>query len=255
MAKFFINRPVFAIVTSLFLLIAGIIAGLNLPIAQFPQITLPTVRVSGMYPGANAQVVEEGVALPIEQQVNGVEQMLYMTSTSAENGQYTLDVTFNLEADPDIASVQVQNRTSQANAQLPQEVLSSGLTTKKSTPDTLMYLALHSPKGTYDALFLTNYTAINIIEAIKRVKGVGNVTLFGSEFGMRVWLKPDRMARLGITTSDVFAAVKEQNVQAPAGQVGQFPCPQEPAVSIRRPGAGPADRAVRIRKHHHPRPA
>lgn len=227
MAKFFINRPVFAIVTSLFLLIAGIIAGLTLPIAQFPQITLPTIRVSGSYPGANAQVVEEGVALPIEQQVNGVEEMLYMTSTSAENGQYTLNVTFNLGADPDIASVQVQNRTAQANAQLPKEVMSLGLTTKKSTPDTLMYVAIHSPKGTYDALFLTNYTAINIIEAIKRVKGVGNVTLFGSEFGMRVWLKPDRMARLGITTSDVYAAIQEQNVQAPAGQVGQFPAPKD----------------------------
>ena len=227
MARFFINRPVFAIVVSLFLLLAGIIAGLTLPIAQFPQITLPTVRVSGTYPGANAQVVEDGVALPIEQQVNGVEQMLYMSSTSAENGQYTLDVTFNLAADPDIASVQVQNRTSQANAQLPQEVLSYGLTTKKSTPDTLMYIALHSPKGTYDSLFLTNYTAINIIEAVKRLKGVGNVNLFGSEFGMRVWLKPDRMARLGITTGDVLAAIKEQNVQAPAGQVGQFPAPAD----------------------------
>lgn len=227
MAKFFISRPVFAIVTSLFLLIAGIISGITLPIAQFPQITLPTVRVSGIYPGANAQVVEEGVALPIEQQVNGVEQMLYMNSTSAENGQYTLDVTFNLDADPDIASVQVQNRTAQANAQLPQEVLSSGLTTKKSTPDTLMYVAIHSPQNTYDELFLTNYTAINIIEAIKRIKGVGNVTLFGSEFGMRVWLKPDRMARLGITTGDVFNAIKEQNVQAPAGQVGQFPAPKD----------------------------
>ena len=227
MAKFFIYRPVFAIVTSLFLLLAGIIAGLSLPIAQFPNITLPTIQVSGMYPGASAEVVEEAVAQPIEQQVNGVEGMLYMNSSSAGNGQYSLDVTFSLETDPDISSVQVQNRTSQANAQLPQEVLSSGLTTKKSTPDVLMYVAIHSPNSTYDDLFLTNYAAINIVESIKRLKGVGNVMQFGAEFGMRVWLRPDRMARLGITTSDVFAAIQEQNVQAPAGQVGQFPAPKD----------------------------
>ena len=227
MANFFINRPIFAIVTSLLLLLAGTLAGLSLPVAQYPQITLPTIQVSALYPGANAGVVEESIALPIEAQVNGVEGMTYMTSSSAGNGSYTLNVTFALEVDPDIASVQVQNRASQANAQLPSDVLSSGVTTKKTTPDTLMYIALFSPQNTYDDLFLTNYAAINIVETIKRVKGVGNVQLYGAEFGMRIWLHPNRMATLGLTSTDVYHAIQEQNVQAPAGQVGQMPAPVE----------------------------
>ncbi|MEE4136329.1 MAG: efflux RND transporter permease subunit, partial [Desulforhopalus sp.] len=227
MAKFFINRPIFAVVTSLILLLAGGIAGLGLPIAQFPQITLPTIQVSAFYPGANAGVVEEGVALPIEAQVNGVEGMSYMSSNSSGSGAYTLKVTFKLGVDADIASVQVQNRVSQANAVLPGDVLTSGVTTKKTTPDTLMYIALHSPQGTYDELFLANYAAINLVETIKRVKGVGDVQLFGSEFGMRVWLHPNRMATLGLTPTDIFRAIQEQNVQAPAGQVGRLPAPEE----------------------------
>ncbi len=227
MAKFFINRPVFAIVTSLVILLAGGIAGLTLPIAQFPQITLPTIQVTAVYPGADAEVVEESVALPIENQINGVEGMSYMTSTSSGSGYYSLNVTFGLEADPDIASVQVQNRVAQANAQLPSDVLAGGVTTKKTTPDTLMYIAMYSPQQTYDELFLANYTAINIVESIKRVKGVGNVQLFGAEFGMRVWLHPERMATLNLTPGDIFQAIKEQNAQAPAGKVGQLPAPED----------------------------
>jgi len=226
MARFFIDRPIFAIVTSLILLLAGGIAGMSLPIAQYPQITLPTIQVSAFYPGANAGVVEEGVALPMETQVNGVEGMAYMTSTSSGSGSYSLNVTFNLDVNADIASVQVQNRASQANGQLPADVLANGVTTKKTTPDTLMYVALHSPKQTYDDLFLSNYTAINIIDRIKRVKGVGDVQLYGAEFGMRVWLHPDRMATMGLTAMDVYRAVQEQNVQAPAGKVGQLPAPE-----------------------------
>lgn len=227
MAKFFIHRPIFAMVTALIMLLAGGIAGLSLPIAQFPQITLPTIQVSGFYPGANASVVEESVALPIESQVNGVEGMAYMTSTSSGSGSYQLDVTFKLGTNADIAAVQVQNRASQASATLPSDVLSSGITTQKTTPDTLMYIAMYSPKETYDELFLSNYAAVNVVEALKRVKGVGNVTLFGAEFGMRVWLRPDRMAALGLTTTDVMRAIQEQNVQAPAGQVGQLPAPKD----------------------------
>jgi hydrophobe/amphiphile efflux-1 (HAE1) family protein len=226
-ARFFINRPVFAIVLALLIVLAGAIAGLNLPIAQYPQITLPTIAVSTLYPGASAQTVEQSVAQPVEEQVNGVDGMLYMESSSSGNGQYSLNVTFGLERNPDIASVQVQNRVAQANARLPSEVLGSGVTTAKSTPDTLMFLALYSPNGSYDALFLTNYANINIVESLKRVNGVGTVQVFGSDFGMRIWLKPDRMARLGVTTSDVQQAVREQNVQAPAGQIGQYPSPPD----------------------------
>ena len=196
MAKFFIGRPVAAIVLALLMTIAGLIAALGLPIAQYPQITLPTIRVAAFYPGAAAEVVEQSVAQPIEEQINGVEGMLYMSSSSAGNGAYNLDITFGLQANADIAAVQVQNRSSQANAQLPSEVIASGISTKKQSPDTLMYIALVSPKGTYDSLFLSNYATINVIEGLKRIKGVGNVSLFGSEFGMRLWLRPDRMASM-----------------------------------------------------------
>jgi hydrophobe/amphiphile efflux-1 (HAE1) family protein len=237
MARFFIFRPVMAIVTAIVITLAGLIAGLNLPIAQYPQITLPTVRVAGVYPGANAQVVEESVATPIEEQVNGVEGMLYMTSSAASDGSYSLDVTFALGVDPDIAAVQVQNRASQASSRLPAEVIAAGLSTRKQSPDSLMYAALVSPKSTYDELFLSNYASINVIQALKRVKGVGNVQMFGSDFGMRIWLKPDRMASLGLTPADVMRAVSEQNLQAPAGQVGQMPAPRDQqfqySVSVR----------------------
>ena len=226
MARFFIDRPVFAIVIALVMLIGGGVAGSSLPIAQFPQITLPTIRVAAAYPGANAEVVERAVAQAIEEQVNGVEGMVYMQSSSAGNGAYSLDVTFDLSRNADIASVQVQNRVSQANSRMPSEVMSAGITTKKSSPDTLMYVALFSPNGTYDELFLNNYLTINIIESLKRVKGVGNVQVFGAEFGMRLWLKPDRMSRLGISPTDVYRAVQEQNLQAPAGQIGQMPAPK-----------------------------
>ena len=226
MAKFFIYRPVFAIVTAIVLTLCGIIAGISLPIAQYPQITLPTIRVSAVYPGASAEVVEQAIAQPIEEQVNGVEGMLYMSSSSSGNGGYNLDITFGLENNADIAAVQVQNRSSQANARLPSEAISAGITTKKQTPDVLMYLALVSPNGTYDELFLANYATINVVEAIKRIKGVGNVSLFGAEFGMRLWLRPDRMASLGVTPSDIYRAIQEHNAQAPAGQVGQMPAPK-----------------------------
>jgi hydrophobe/amphiphile efflux-1 (HAE1) family protein len=226
MAKFFIYRPIFAIVAAIVLTLAGVIAGLSLPIAQYPQITLPTIRVAGFYPGASSGVVEESVAQPIEEQVNGVEGMQYMSSTSAGDGSYALDVTFGLGVNADIASVQVQNRASQANARLPSEVMNAGVTTKKQSPDTLMYIALTSPKSTYDALFLTNYAAVNVIEALKRVKGVGNVQLYGAEFGMRLWLQPAKMAALGVTPADIYNAIREQNVQAPAGQVGKLPAPK-----------------------------
>jgi len=228
MAQFFIARPVFAIVASLIIALAGAIAGLQLPIEQYPQITLPRVVVAATYPGASAETIAEAVAQPLEQQVNGVEGMLYMESTSSA-GSYRLSVTFNAGVDPDIAAVQVQNRVSQASGRLPSEVLATGLTTTTSTPDQLMNVAFHSPEGTFDSLFLSNYIAINVVEAIKRVEGVGDVQVYGADYGMRIWLRPDRMAQLGITTADVAAAIREQNVQAPAGAVGQPPSPPDQA--------------------------
>src|SRR5579864_2394430 len=229
MAQFFITRPVFAIVTALLILLVGTIAALQLPIAQYPRITLPTIVVQATYPGASAQTVEQSVAQVIEQQVNGVEGMLYMESTSSSAGIYRLNVTFGLDRNADTASVQVQNRVAQATAGLPSEVVAAGVTTVKSTPDTLMFVTLYSPKGTYDNLFLSNYLNINIVDPIKRISGVGDVRVFGSDFGMRIWLRPDRMAELGVTTSDVANAIREQNVQAAAGQVGQYPSPPDQA--------------------------
>ena len=229
MAHFFIHRPVFAIVASLFIVITGLLSLFRLPIAQYPQIVLPTINVSAAYLGADSEVVEESVAAPIEQQVNGVEGMLYMSSLSCNDGTYSLNVTFDLECNPDIAAVQIQNRVSQANGSLPISVINNGLSTRKVMPDSIMYFAIYSPQGTYNELFLKNYASINVIDALKRVKGVGNINEFGSDFGMRIWLRPDLMARLGLTVNDVINAVREQNVQAPAGQIGQHPAPKEEA--------------------------
>ena len=223
MAKFFIDRPIFAIVVSIFIVLGGLIAGFNLPIAQYPQITPPTINVSANYNGANAEVVEQSIAQVIELQVNGTEGMVTMDSTSADNGEYSLNVKFELGKDADLASVQTQNRVTQANAQLPTEVTSSGIVTKKATPDRAMIFALWSPNGTYDRGFMKNYGSIYLVEELKRVKGVGTIQEFGSDYAMRIWLQPDKMAQLGVTTTAIAAALKDQNVQAPVGAVGQNP--------------------------------
>jgi multidrug efflux pump len=223
MARFFIDRPVFAIVISLFLILAGLISLAGLPVAQYPQIALPTVAVKASYLGASSDVVESSVSTPLDQQINGVTDLLYIKTVSGDDGSTSITVTLRLERDPDLAAVEVQNRVSQAQSKLPPEVVNAGVTTAKQSPDTLMYLVLHSPAGTYDTAFLTNYAYVNVVDELKRVKGVGDVQVFASEFGMRIWLKPDRMATLGLTASDIVAAIKDQNVQAPAGQVGQPP--------------------------------
>ncbi|MDU4960603.1 MAG: multidrug efflux RND transporter permease subunit [Sporomusaceae bacterium] len=227
MAKFFIHRPVFAIVLSILITLAGLISAVNLPIAQYPQITPPTISVRAAYPGANSEVIDQTVAQIIEQQVNGVDNMVSMSSTSSDSGAYSLNVKFELGTDPDLASVQVQNRIAQANSSLPQAVLNSGVTTKKSAQDMAMVFTLTSENGQYDSNFLKNYGSIYIVEDLKRVKGVGDVMEFGSDFSMRIWLRPDKMAQLGITASEVASAINKQNVQAPAGTIGQMPSPQE----------------------------
>jgi len=223
MARFFIDRPVFAIVISLFLLLVGTLSLIGLPIGEFPNIALPTVQVNSFYQGASSDVVEESVSAPIDQQINGVTDMLYISSVSGDDGSSAITVTFALERDPDLAAVEVQNRVSQANSQLPSDVINAGVTVRKQSPDVLIYFALYSPDGTYDPLFISNYGYVYVVDELKRVKGVGDVSVFGSDFGMRIWLKPDRMASLGITAGDVAQAIREQNVQVPAGQVGQPP--------------------------------
>mgnify|MGYP003585573348 CR=1 FL=1 len=223
MAKFFINRPIFAIVIALLITLAGGIAAFHLPIAQYPQITPPQVSVSTIYTGANADVVEKTVAQVIEQQVNGVAGMVAMSSTSADTGQYSMNVKFELGQNPDMVTMYTQNRVVQANAGLPQEVQLSGVTTRKVSPDSALYFSLTSPKGEYDSVFLKNYGSINIIDDIRRVKGVGDVGEYGSDFGMRIWLKPDKLAQMKVTAADIANAIKEQNVQAPAGTIGQLP--------------------------------
>ena len=223
MAKFFIDRPVFAIVLAILITLMGAIAGFSLPIAQYPDITKPRIAVETMYVGASADVVEQAVAQAIEQKVNGVENMLDMTSVSTSSGQYKLNVQFNLGKNADIASVEVQNRVAQASSSLPGEVSGFGITTAKESAETIMYFGLYSPNRTYDGMFLRTYADANFIDAVKRVKGVSKVDEYGPEYSMRVWLNPEKMATLGISVDEVAAAIKTQNVQAAVGSIGNRP--------------------------------
>lgn len=227
MARFFIDRPVFAIVLAILITLLGAIAGFNLPIAQYPNITKPQITVSTNYVGADASTVEQAVAQAIEQKVNGVENMLDMRSTSTNNGGYTLDVYFNLDKNADIAAVEVQNRVDQAKSSMPEEVAAYGITTTKKAAQTIMYFSLHSPDNVYDGMFLTTYAVTNFLDAVKRVKGVSTVDVFGPEYSMRIWLQPDKMAQLGVTANDVSQALNTQNIQAPVGAIGARPTAAE----------------------------
>lgn len=223
MAKFFIHRPIFAIVISLLIVIIGVLAALQLPIAQYPQISPPTISVSTTYVGANAKTVNDTVAQVIEQQVNGTQGMDYMSSTASDNGRYSLNVVFELGTDGDMDSVKVQNNVAIANSSLPEDVKTRGVTTKKSSDDMALMLAMYSPNKTYDRPWMKNYADIYLLDQIKRVSGVGDVMVFGATHSMRIWINPARMAEMNITVSDVVAAINEQNVQAPAGTVGAAP--------------------------------
>ncbi len=223
MAKFFINHPVFAVVISLFLILSGTLVMFQLPIAEFPDIAPPTVQVQTVYPGADAEVVTDSVVTPMDSQINGVTDMRYVKSIAAADGSANITVTFELERDVDIAAVETQNRVSQVLPRLPAEVNDIGVTVAKSSPDILMFVTLYSPDDSVERLFLDNYLFNYWVDPLKRTRGVGDLQVFGSEFGMRVWLRPDRMASLGLSTSDIVAAVAEQNKQAAAGQVGQPP--------------------------------
>ncbi|WP_462324708.1 efflux RND transporter permease subunit [Desulfoplanes sp.] len=227
-SRFFINRPIFAAVVSIVIIIAGLVTLQSLPVAQYPEISPPTISVTTNYPGANAQVLADTVAQPIEEQVNGVEDMIYMSSTCANNGDYSLTVSFDIGTDLDMAQVLVQNRVSQATASLPEAVQSIGVTTSKQSTNILLFATLTSPNNTFDPLYLSNYATLNIKDELSRIDGVGSVSVFGAgDYSMRIWLDPNKLKARGLTTTDVLNAINEQNVQVAAGQIGQPPAPQE----------------------------
>ncbi|HKQ04529.1 MAG TPA: multidrug efflux RND transporter permease subunit [Blastocatellia bacterium] len=239
MANFFIRRPIVAIVISILTVMFGSVVIRGLSIEQYPFLAPPNIRVTGTYPGASAEAVEQSVATPIEQEVNGVDRMIYLKSSNTSDGRMLLDVNFEVGTDQDTANVLTQNRVSTAAARLPAEVNQQGVTVKKQSPSILMVISLFSPKDAYDANFLINYCGINLRDQILRIPGIAQVDLFGgTDYGMRIWIRPDRLAKLGLTPSDVISAIKEQNLQAPAGKVGAAPTPkdQEYTQTLSAPG-------------------
>ncbi len=226
LSAFFITRPKFAFVIAIVTIIAGLLALGALPVAEYPELTPPQVQVSAKYPGADSTVVAETVATVIEAEVNGVEGMTYMSSKSSNDGSYTLTVTFSIETDGDTAQVNVQNRVSQATPKLPEEVKRQGITTEKKSTSMLMVTSLFSPNGTYDDIFLSNYAGINLRDTLARLDGVASVDILGArDYSMRIWLDPDRLTTLGLMASDVIAAIRDQNIQASPGAIGQQPAP------------------------------
>ncbi len=226
MAKFFIHRPIFAIVISLIIVLVGILSGIQLPIAQYPQISPPTISVGTNYVGANAEVVNETIAQVIENQVNGTQGMDYMSSNSDDTGRYSLSVVFEVGTDGDMDSVKVQNNVAVANPSLPGAVQTVGVTTRKASNDMAMMLSMYSPDGRYDRAFMKNYADIYFMDEVKRVDGVGDVNIFGANYSMRIWLNPDKLAAMDLTVNDVVSSIKEQNQQAAAGTIGAMPLSQ-----------------------------
>ncbi len=226
MASFFIRRPIVAMVISILMVLIGIVAMRRLPTAQFPNIAPPEVQVKATYPGADAVTVEQSVATPIEQQMSGVDNMNYMYSNNANNGQMTLTVNFDIKTDPSTDQILAQMRTNQANSQLPVDVVNYGVTVQKSTAAPLMLVNLYSPKGTYDNIFLANYAYINLNDQLTRVPGIASVTVFGAgQYSMRCWVRPDKLAKMGVTVPEIVKAIQAQNTVNPAGQIGGEPVP------------------------------
>ena len=228
-AEIFINRPVTAIVTSIVIVALGILALMTLPVSQYPDITPPVVQVSSSYTGADAQTVEQTVATPIETQVNGTPGMSYVQTNATNDGRMSMNVTFDVGTDVNIAALDVQNRVGIAQPQLPQEVTRLGVVVRKRNPSLFMLVAMFSPNGTHNVSFLDNYTNIYIRDALLRVPGVGDIFSRADDFSMRIWLKPDRLAQLNLTPEDVVGALQEQNLQVAGGSVGASPQPASQA--------------------------
>src|SRR6187401_209618 len=224
MARFFVNRPIVAIVISIITVLLGVVAMSGLPISQYPEVVPPMIQVTTTFVGASATDVEASVATPLEQKINGVENMIYMKSTNANDGTLTLKVSFEVGSNLDMNNVLTQNRVSQGMPQMPTSVKNYGVSVKKALAFPLLVISVKSPNGTYDSSFLSNYTTININDAIARIQGVGQINLFGgSDYAMRVWLRPDRIGRLGLTVPDIANAISQQNQLSPAGQIGGAP--------------------------------
>lgn len=231
-SEYFIDRPRFAGVISVIMILLGLLAIAVLPISQYPQITPPQIVVSTTYPGASAQVLVDTVAVPIENQINGVENMLYMSSSSDDNGSYTLTITFDVGTDPDIAQVKVQNRLSQVMSQLPAVVQQEGIDVKTQMSNILGLLVLRSPNNTYNDLYLSNFAYTDIQNPLARVDGVGDVSVYGPQYSMRVWLNSDRLAALGLSSADIVNAISSQNIQASVGQIGAAPSAGDTALVL-----------------------
>src|SRR6202163_1436039 len=239
MSRFFIDRPIVAMVIALLTVIVGALVIVGLPVSQFPAIAPPEVQIQATYVGADAQTIEQSVATPIEQQMSGVDNLNYMYSLNAANGQMTMIVDFDVKTDPNTDQILAQMRETQAASQLPVDVTNFGITVQKSVTAPLMLISLYSPKGTYDARFLANYSYINLNDQFTRVPGIGSVQVFGAgQYAMRLWVKPDQLAKLGITVPEIVSAVQNQNTVNPAGQVGSEPSPkgQEFTYSVRARG-------------------
>src|SRR5947208_1282128 len=239
MSEFFVRRPIVAIVIAILMTLIGGVCILALPIAQYPQIAPPEIQVQTRFTGADALTIEQSVAAPIEQQMSGVDNMNYMYSINANSGEIRLIVNFDVATDPNIDQVLTQLRVAQAQSQLPPDVNNYGITVKKSVTAPLMLISLYSPKGSYDGIFLANYGYINLYDQLTRVPGIGSVQVFGAgQYAMRLWVKPDQLAKLGITVPEIVSAIQTQNTVNPAGQVGSEPAPkgQEYTYSVRARG-------------------
>ena len=231
-SAFFIERPRFAGVVSIVMVLLGLLAIAVLPVSQYPDITPPQIVVKATYPGASAQVLVDTVAIPIENAVNGVEDMLYMSSTSDDNGSYTLTVTFNIGTNPDIARVKVQNRLQQVNSELPEVVTKQGIDISSQLSNMLAMLVLRSPNNTYDSLYLSNFAYNTIKNPMLRIDGMGSVDIYGPQHSMRIWLNPEKIASFGLSSADVVQAVASQNVQASIGSLGAAPSPQDNPIVL-----------------------